>query len=270
MCFSLINQTVCPQDDLFSSSVCFIVVWTIPTVPWPLWLTSLAVITLLMTVCRKSFSPATLGEKREMFSCLWRMASSNASLQYAHNRQTPGRWKKMEGRKKERKRSRAGGSTNDKYGDTRGGGEMKEEKGWERQEGDANTMADTSRMLAVNNETGWAKKETRKNLYSGNTSFFAFTLQKLLPDFFRETFNSIKPKSPKASLFLFIYPNVQIWHKGLESSSILLNAFNVLEKGKKWIMNLKIQLDRLKVHQKPFLRKTTQIVEGKVAGHDYR
>jgi len=46
---------------------------------------------LLMTVWRKSFSPATLGEKREMFSCLWRMASSNASLQYAHNRQTPQR-----------------------------------------------------------------------------------------------------------------------------------------------------------------------------------
>lgn len=55
--------------------------------PWPLWLTSLATMTLLMTVWRKSFSPATLGEKREMFSCLWRMASSNASLEFTRDRQ---------------------------------------------------------------------------------------------------------------------------------------------------------------------------------------
>ena len=34
-------------------------------VPWPLWLTSLAAMTLLMTVWRKSFSPATLGEGRD-------------------------------------------------------------------------------------------------------------------------------------------------------------------------------------------------------------
>lgn len=40
---------------------------------------------MLMTVCRKSLSPATLGEKREMFRCRsWRMASSNACLQYVH------------------------------------------------------------------------------------------------------------------------------------------------------------------------------------------
>lgn len=56
--------------------------------PWPLWLTSLAAITLFITVCRKSFSPATLGEKRDdMFSCLCRMASSNASLEDAHDDQ---------------------------------------------------------------------------------------------------------------------------------------------------------------------------------------
>lgn len=66
-------------------------------VPWPLWLTSLAVITLWMTVWRKSFSPATLGEKdeKEMFSHLWRMASSNACLQYAHIRQTDCREEEM-------------------------------------------------------------------------------------------------------------------------------------------------------------------------------
>lgn len=51
-------------------------------IPCPLWLTSLAAMTLLMTVWRKSFSPATLGEKRDdMFSGLCRMASSNASLE---------------------------------------------------------------------------------------------------------------------------------------------------------------------------------------------
>lgn len=51
-------------------------------VPWPLWLTSLAAMTLFMTVCRKSFSPATLGEKRDdMLSGLCRVASSNASLE---------------------------------------------------------------------------------------------------------------------------------------------------------------------------------------------
>lgn len=38
--------------------------------------------TLFITVWRKSFSPATLGEKRDdMFSGLCRMASSNASLE---------------------------------------------------------------------------------------------------------------------------------------------------------------------------------------------
>ena len=55
---------------------------TIEYIPWPLWLTSLAAMTLFITVWRKSFSPATLGEKRDdMFSGLCRMASSNASLE---------------------------------------------------------------------------------------------------------------------------------------------------------------------------------------------
>lgn len=56
-------------------------------IPWPLWFTSLAAMTLLMTVCRKSLSPATLGEKRDdRLSGLWRMTSSKASLEGAHHR----------------------------------------------------------------------------------------------------------------------------------------------------------------------------------------
>ena len=65
---------------------------------------------MLMTVWRKSFSPATLGEKREMFSCLWRMASSNASLQYAHNGQTPQRIEEM-AEKEEEEEERGRGAT---------------------------------------------------------------------------------------------------------------------------------------------------------------
>ncbi len=75
--------------------------------PWPLWLTSLAAMTLLMTVWRKSFSPATLGEKREMFSCLWRMASSNASLEFTYDRQhANGEEREREREKEEKERRR--------------------------------------------------------------------------------------------------------------------------------------------------------------------
>ncbi|XP_073684048.1 dedicator of cytokinesis protein 1-like [Garra rufa] len=61
--------------------------------------------TLLMTAWRKSFSPATLGEKREMFSCLWRMASSNASLEFTRDRQhANGKERQRERERRKRKR----------------------------------------------------------------------------------------------------------------------------------------------------------------------
>ena len=70
---------------------------------------------MLMTVWRKSFSPATLGEKREMFSCLWRMASSSASLEYAHNRPTH-----HEGRKSRRTSQKEREKERERGGDAEG------------------------------------------------------------------------------------------------------------------------------------------------------
>ena len=137
------------------------------TVPWPLWLTSLAVITLLMTVWRKSFSPATLGEKREMFSCLWRMASSNASLQYAHNGQTPqrrrdggrgrtrgkSRWRRKRGRRRRRRRRRRSGAGEPQSdGCEEGSGMREREREREREthtpKSDANTVTDTKPLVS--------------------------------------------------------------------------------------------------------------------------
>lgn len=115
--------------------------------PWPLWLTSLAVMTLLMTVCRKSLSPATLGEKREMFSCRsWRMASSNASLQYVHARTH------RHGGKGWSKRAK----TSSRDGGKRGGGI----------EGGGGGVIEIprqtqSRLLVVDREAWWVRREKK-------------------------------------------------------------------------------------------------------------
>lgn len=110
---------------------------------------------MLMTVWRKSFSPATLGEKREMFSCLWRMASSNASLQYAHNGQTPQRRRdggrerrrgRRRWRRKTRRRSGAGEPQSD--GCEEGSGMRERERDTHTPKSDANTVTDTKPLVS--------------------------------------------------------------------------------------------------------------------------
>lgn len=122
--------------------------------------------TLLITVWRKSFSPATLGEKREMFNCLWRMASSNASLQHVHNGQNTTertRW-----RKEKRKAEEEWGASESNGCERRGGMRERERGGRRgRKEGRHQSVIripwqTQSRLLAVNSEAGWATTGTNK------------------------------------------------------------------------------------------------------------
>lgn len=125
------------------------------SVPWPLWLTSLAVITLLMTVWRKSLSPATLGEKREMFSCLWRMASSNASLQYVHNGQNT----------TEKKRWRKEEDTREGRGCEKRGGMRERDRGRGRHRSVTRIPWQTQgRLLAVNSGAGGVMTGTNREI----------------------------------------------------------------------------------------------------------
>ncbi len=129
--------------------------------PWPLWLTSLAAMTLLMTVWRKSFSPATLGEKREMFSCLWRMASSNASLEFTHDRQHAN----GEEKRREREKKSSIHREPDKSGHEKKRW-MKKARGRERGKtpnSDTDTMTGTKAILLANSNAGWVTGETQRD-----------------------------------------------------------------------------------------------------------
>lgn len=138
--------------------------------PWPLWLTSLAAMTLLITVWRKSFSPATLGEKREMFSCLWRMASSNASLEFTRDRQhANGEKRERERRKEEKKKRRVVATESQVRVDM---SRRKREKRWMKKargrEGRHQTVIQIpwqgqKPFLLANSNAGWVTGETQRD-----------------------------------------------------------------------------------------------------------